>query len=92
MLVGKSRQYCEAAIFFTDVELVNVYNNQLLPYLEYRTAAIYNACGITLAPLDKFQNRFLRELKISPDDALVYFNLAPSSCRRNMIMQTQSNA
>ena len=40
---------------FTDAELVNLYKSQLLLYLEYRTAAIYNACDSILAPLDKFQ-------------------------------------
>ena len=31
------------ARFFTDREFVNLYKNQLLPFLEYRTAAIYHA-------------------------------------------------
>ena len=72
--------------FFTDAELVNLYKSQLLSYLEYRTAAIYHACENILAPLDKFQTRFLRELGISLEDALVHFNLAPLSCRRDMAM------
>ena len=72
--------------FFTDAELVNLYKSQLLSYLEYRTPAIYHACDSTLAPLNKFQDKFLGELGISPEDALVHFNLAPLSCRRDMAM------
>ena len=48
-----------SARLFTDSELVNLYKSQLLSYLEYRTAAIYYACGSILAPLDKFQDKFL---------------------------------
>ena len=36
--------------FFTNVELVNFYKSKLLSYLEYRTAAIHNACDSTFAP------------------------------------------
>ena len=75
-----------SARFFTDSELVNLYKSQLLSYLEYRTAAIYNACDSRLAPLDKFQDKFLRELGISAEDALMHFNLAPLKSRRDMAM------
>ena len=74
------------ARFFTDSELVNMYKSQLLSYLEYRTAAIYYACNSILAPLDKFQDRFLNELGISAGDTLFHFNLAPLQCRRDMAM------
>ena len=63
-----------------------MYKSQLLSYLEYRTAAIYHACDTILAPLDKFQDRFLKELGISAEDALFHFNLAPLQCRRDMAM------
>ena len=72
--------------FFTDAEFVNLYKSQLLSYLEYRTPAIYHACDSTLAPLNKFQDKFLGELGITPEDALVHFNFAPLSCRRDMAM------
>ena len=60
--------------FFTDGELVNLYKSKLLSFLEYRTAAIYHACDTTLAPLNRFQERFLSELGISPADALFHFH------------------
>ena len=37
-----------------------------------------------MALLDKFQDRFLQELGISPEDALGHLNLVPLSCRRDM--------
>ena len=72
--------------YFTDAELVDLYKSQLVSYVEYRTAAIYHASDSTLAPLHNFPGRFLRELGISPEDALVHFNLAPLSSRRDMAM------
>ena len=72
--------------YFTDAELVNLYKSKLLSYVEYRTAAIYHACDSTLAPRNNFQDTFLRELGISTEDALVHFNLAPLSSRRDMAM------
>ena len=55
----KMASILRTARFFTDSELVNLYKNQLLSYLEYRTAAIFHACDTVLAQLDKFQKRFL---------------------------------
>ena len=75
-----------SARFFTDSELVNLYKSQLLSYLEYRTAAIYHACDSILDPLDKFHDKFLRELGISAEDALMHFNLAPLKSRRDIAM------
>ena len=73
-------------VFFTDVELLNLNKNKLLSYLEYRTHAIYHACDSILAQLNNVQHRFLRELGISPEDALAHANLAPLSSRRDMAM------
>ena len=75
-----------SARFFTDREFVNLYKSQLLSYLAYRTPTIYNACDTVLAPVDKFQDRCLKELGISAEDALFHFNLAPLQCRRDMAM------
>ena len=72
--------------YFNDAELVNLYKSKLLSYLEYRTSAIYHSCETALRPLDSFQDKFLSELAISPEDALFHFNLAPLRCRRDMAM------
>ena len=82
----KMASILRTACFFTDGELVNLYKSQLLSYLEYRTAAIYNACNTVLAPLDACQYRFLGELGISDEDALFHSNLAPLQCRRDIAM------
>ena len=50
-----------SARFFTDGELVNLYKSKLLSYFEFTTAAISHACDTVLAPLNQFQNRFLRD-------------------------------
>ena len=76
----------KTAPFFTDGELINLYKSQLRSYLEYRTATLYHACDTLLAPLDAFQQKLLRELCISEEDALFNFNLAPLSSRRNIAM------
>ena len=82
----KMASILRTARFFTDGELVNLYKSQLLSYVEYRTPAIYHACDSILAPLNKFQDKFLAELGISAEDALFHFNLAPLTCRRDMAM------
>ena len=70
--------------FYCDAELVNLYKSHVLSYIEYRTSAIYHASLSILAPLDALQTRFLRSLGITPRDALMHFNLAPLSTRRDI--------
>ena len=52
--VWKVASNLRRATFCTYIELVNLHESQLLLYLEYRTAAIYIACGNILALLDQF--------------------------------------
>ena len=73
-------------VFFTDGELVNLYNKHMISFLKYHIAAIYNACDTVSAPLGSFQDRFLLELCISHADVLCHFNLAPLRCKRNIAM------
>ena len=70
--------------FHTDSELVLLFKAHILSFIEYRTCAISHASSSVLAPLDAVLDRFLRSLNISRLDALVYFNLAPLSTRRDM--------
>ena len=67
---------------YTDRELVNLYKGHILSYLEYRTPAVFHAASSTLIPLDMIQNRFLRELGISVEDAAFHFNLLSLHIRR----------
>ena len=56
----KTASIVRSGRYFNDAELVNLYKSQLLSYVEYRTAASYHACDSILAPLNNFQDRFLR--------------------------------
>ena len=72
--------------FHNTVQLVRLYKAQLLSFVEYRTAAIYHATKEHLAVVDRVQERFLKNLGISEEDALMYFGLAPLSTRRDIAM------
>ena len=58
----------------------------LLSYIEYRIPALYHACQSHLGRLDAVQRFFLKEVGLSDSDALLSFNLAPLSSRRDMAM------
>ena len=66
--------------------LVQHYKAQLLSYVEYRTAALHHASSCVLAPLDRVQERLLRELGLTDADALEHFGLAPLQVRRDVAM------
>ena len=70
--------------FYSVAELVGLYKVHVLSYIEYRTPAIAHAAATTLAPIDSIQARFLREVGLSEEDALINFNLAPLHTRRDM--------
>ena len=67
-------------------ETVSMYKAQVLSFIEASTAAIYHAPSFFLSPVDRVQQRLLSELQISTEDALMHFNLAPLSCRRDITM------
>ena len=72
--------------FNTGTQLVALYKTQLLPYIEYRTAAIYHACSGSLAALDIVQDRLLAVAGLSDVEALRTCKLAPLAARRDMAM------
>ena len=65
---------------------MDVYKSRLLSYLEYRTPAVYHATDTVLRKLDAVQIRFLNALDCSELQALMEFNLAPLTARRDMAM------
>jgi hypothetical protein len=71
---------------FGTADLVLQYKQQVLTYIEYRTAAIYHATSTELNKIDKLQDNFLRELCITREAALIEFNLAPLSMRRDIAL------
>jgi hypothetical protein len=54
--------------------------------VEYRTPAVYHATDTVLAALERVQASLLRQTGISAMEALMMFNLAPLSARRDMAM------
>ena len=72
--------------YYRTAELVNLYKTHVLSYIEFRTSAIYHASSTVLAPVDKIQRSFLHSLGISDADALLRYNLAPLTTRRDIAM------
>ncbi len=77
---------CRTRRFFSDADLVFFYKAHLLSYIEYRTPGIHHAAPSALKALDAIQQRLLRQTGLSETDALVHFNLAPPSTRRDIAM------
>ena len=63
---------------------MNLCKRHLILFFVYGIAGNLHACDNILAPFDYFQTRFLSEVGISHADALLYFNLVPLRCRRDM--------
>ena len=72
--------------FYSTAELVGLYKAHILSYIEYRTPGIAHAAATVLAPIDAIQARFLREIGLSEEDALLSFKLAPLHTRRDIAM------
>jgi hypothetical protein len=72
--------------YYTDAELILLYKAQLLSFIEYRTAAIYHCTRSILKKVDAIQTRFLRNAGVDEVTALLQFNLAPLSMRRDIAM------
>ena len=72
--------------YYTDADLVLLYKAHFLSYLELRTPAIYHATCELLSRLDAVQTRFLRDAGLDEVAALMVFNLAPLSMRRDIAM------
>jgi hypothetical protein len=72
--------------FYTDAELIRLYKAHLLSYLEYRTSAIYHAKRKVLEKLDRVQSRFLGDVGVDDNTALLEFSLAPLEARRDIAM------
>ena len=70
--------------YYTTAQMINLYKAHILSYIEYRTPAISHASATTLAPLDRIQARLLRELDLSPEEALMDYRLAPLHSRRDI--------
>ena len=83
---AKLRALLRAKRFMCLADVVLQYKSQVLPLIEFYTAAIFHASNTILAPLDKIQNRFIAEVGLSEQDAFVKFNVCPLRCRRDVAM------
>ena len=61
--------------FFSDAELLGLFEAHVLSFVEYRTPAAYHAASSNLVPLNAVLSSFLRKVKISEIDALAHFKL-----------------
>lgn len=70
--------------FYTTGDLLRMFKSHILSFIEYRTPALMHASSSVLKPLDHILERFLNDLGVLSLDALLAFNLAPLSTRRDM--------
>jgi hypothetical protein len=82
----KLRTLLRTRRYYSDADLIMLYKAHLLSYIEYRTPAIYHALRKELQKVDAIQDRFLRDAGVSTEEALMHFNLAPLSMRRDIAM------
>ena len=66
--------------------MVFLYKARVLSYIEYRTSALYHASDTLLQKVNQIQRSFMRQLGLTPSDALLKFNLAPLETRRDIAM------
>ena len=82
----KLRTLLRTKRFYSTADMIILYKSHVLSFIEYRTAAIYHARRDVLVRLDRVQEKFLEDVGISSQDALLHFNLAPLASRRDMAM------
>ena len=82
----KSKMLLRSRRSFNTVDLIVQYKQQVLFFIEYRTPALYHATASVLGQLHRTQDSFLRELGIDRAAALMDFNLAPLSMRRDIAL------
>ncbi len=82
----KIRSIVRTRRFYCDRDLIIFFKSHVLSFIEYRTPAFYHAATTTLRPLDRILEAFLREVGVSAVEALLQFNLAPLSTRRDIAM------
>ena len=61
-----------------------LYKSQILSYLESGSVAFFHAPDTTMNPLDRIQQRFLREIGVSEKDAMLRFNQSPLAIQRQI--------
>ena len=70
--------------FFTTPELMRLYKAHMLSYSESGMSGYFHASATVLDGIDRVQRRFLREMGMTDEDALLHFRLAPLGLRRQI--------
>ena len=70
--------------FHSQAALIAQYKSHILCHLDRCGGAVFHASDTVLLPLDRVQDRFLRELGLSSADAFLQYNLAPVAMRRDI--------
>ncbi len=70
--------------FFSTADLIMMFKAHILSFIEYRTPALLHVASSTLGPLEHLMEKLFINLGISDFDALMTFNLAPLSIRRDI--------
>ena len=85
-VMWKLRTLLRTRRFYSTADMLVLYKSHVIPFVEYRTAAIYHARRDVLVRLDRVQDKFLEDVGISSQDSWLHFNLAPLAPRRDMAM------
>ena len=80
----KTKALLRARRHFSTVDLVMLYKSHGLWFIEYRTAGRHFASTSVLQEIDDAQTRFLQQIELCEITALMNFNLAPLSARRDI--------
>ena len=70
--------------FFTTPELFRLYKSLVVSFIESGTPGYFHAADSVLDCIDRVQRRFLREMDMPEEAALINFRLAPLRARRGM--------
>ena len=89
-ILGKTRPKVTALLrtkrFYSTRDMVHQFKTHVLCHLELNTGAFYHALDTVLEPLDRLQTHFLHEIGLSPEAALLEYNLLPLRSRRDISM------
>ena len=72
--------------FYSTPQIVKLYKAQILSFIESGTPALHHASMSVLDAIDRVQRRFLREIGLTEEQALVDYRLAPLQARRDIAM------
>ena len=86
--MGKIRPKITAILrtrgYYSEADLVLQFKTHIWGLIEANVGAYFHAASSLLDQIDGAQNRFLRELGLSPAQAFMEYNMASPSLRRNV--------